>query len=802
MSIAIEIERPKKWDWKLYGKSDQSVEVKESAFMSEMVARREAGETAEAHNRTEAIDNLKFMLGGEYQWPKTMWDLRTAAGLPCLSINDLPKYANQIIGEQLQNRPQVKVKPQDSEADPEMCQYLEDVIRHIEHESQEESLSDEAYKHMVLAGYPSYKRILTQFKDDASFDQKIIIEYIDNQFMVITDPNSVLPDGRDKAWAMILKSYTLAEYKAKYGADKDIPTPAELPEIGTQYTQWFESDNVIVCEYLFRLKEGEKKIAELSDGQVMDTDKADATIKIAKAAGVVLAVERERTVPVYGLWHSIVSGAEILEGPNRLPGKQGLVPIISIIPPCLMVEGKKYYRSLIQDAKDPARLYNYWTSITTERIIPKPDYILTKEMLQGHEKQWAESMVKRLPYLTVNQTPMGWPQPSQPIQMSTAEVDMRRQAIDDKKATLGIYDQNVGNSPSETSGIAIQARDAQKDTGTYEYFNGLLRAKKLQGDIILDLLPELYPNETKLPTLGFDGNDGRWTVNKRAVGPDGEKTIENDLSTGKYGALITTGPSYATQRMETQDVMVNFAKLFAGTPVLLAIAPILAKNLDIPHADKLSELLKALQPPELRQLYEEPKEGEQQIPPQVKQAFMQLQQTAQEQAQMAQQTIMELQQQLQELKSGAQAKMAEVELKRELSVQEQQIERDRIMQEMTLKEKELAQKEVESKRNFELAMEKLKAETAMKFKMFMQDHMQRNKMEANSKGIKLPEDIKAEKDADAESMKQIMGEFASMMEATIKPLIEGVNAPKEIVRDKDGKIAKVIPIKKGGGKNE
>lgn len=656
---------------------------------------RAAAETESSDARADAVENLEFMLGGQYQWPTDIWNKRTDAGLPCLTINDIPKYVNQIIGGQLKNRPQIKVKPENSAADPEMCQHLADHIRHIEHTSQADAIRDEAYKHMCCAGYPAHWLVVTEYCDGVTFDQRIMIRPIKNQFSVFRDPNAQMPDGRDAMWCLINETVSHEDFKARWPkfANK-IPASADAAGIGEGFEKWYLDNKLVVSSNYVRRQTGEMEVCLLSTGHTVERTDADRLVsesnKLIKKAGRFLGISapqveivRTRKEPVFSCYHMVITGSEIIEEPQRIPGRRGLIPVVTLFPPKLIVEGKEYPRSIIQDAKDPKRLYNYWVSITTERIVPKPDYIVTEPMISGHEEHWESAKSKRLPYLVVNDTPAGMPKETMPHQMSTAEVDMRRQAIDDVKATLGIYDLNVGNAPAETSGVAIRARDAQMDTGTYEYYNSLLRANKLTGDVILDMIPEVHDTERNLPTIGFDGTEKVWHVNRKRKESwlkGGGIVIENDLSTGVYGAIIDNGPNYATLQEESRDVLINFAaKVDPRNPV----APLIAQALNIQNGEKLVEVLKALQPAEIQKLYDDQPEGEEQaqIPPEAQAAIDQMKQKLEQAAQMMQQ----MQQEIAALKQEEAVKVAKVQSDEKLGMLKIEQERQRIEQEIAVK---------------------------------------------------------------------------------------------------------------------
>src|SRR3990172_5371084 len=99
-------------------------------FMRKVRTQYEESETAELDNRKLALDDLRH-LNGE-QWPEKIAAEREADGRPCLVINRLPGFVDQVVGDQRQNRPRIKVRPVDSKSDPEIARILEGLIRSIE----------------------------------------------------------------------------------------------------------------------------------------------------------------------------------------------------------------------------------------------------------------------------------------------------------------------------------------------------------------------------------------------------------------------------------------------------------------------------------------------------------------------------------------------------------------------------------------------------------------------------------------------------------------------------------------------
>jgi hypothetical protein len=115
-----------------------------------------------------------------WQWPsRRALDPRRDAGpdinaRPTLTINKLPQHVRQVTNEQRQNRPAGKVIPADDEADVEVAEIFDGIVRHIEYMSDADVAYDTACENQVTYG-EGYIRILTEYCRDDSFDQDVKI---------------------------------------------------------------------------------------------------------------------------------------------------------------------------------------------------------------------------------------------------------------------------------------------------------------------------------------------------------------------------------------------------------------------------------------------------------------------------------------------------------------------------------------------------------------------------------------------------------------------------------------------------
>ena len=677
-------------------------------FLETMRKRREVGEAAELHNRERAIKITDFVYPTDSngQWPDTLFSEREKRGLPSLTINRLPAFGNQVIGDHLTNRPQIKVKPADMDADQQGASNREGIIRHTEQVSRAKFIIDQAYKTMCASGYPAHWQINTRFVSGDSFDQEIIWEAIENQFSVLRDPHAKENDGRDANWLFILETISRDEWERRYPG-KEIPISAGATALGTEYANWFDDKTVTIAVYWTR-KSKKRTLCAMDDGRLAWKDELSAAAQ--------RHIKQKRESESWTVEVSKCTGTEILEDPKEKPWTW--IPVVSCIPPYIIKEGKKWYRSIYEDSIDPQRFYNYWKSLNVTHIKPKPPYV-TAAMIKNHKPFWDRKDKTDFDYLPIDWTEAGWPHDAPPPQVSTAIVQEEQSAIEDVKATMGMWNPSLGATEQSLSGKAIGKLQMAGDKGNMEYVNSLVQALTFTGDLILDMNPHVHDTEGRLiPVLSFDGTPGQLRINNRRQTAEGE-VIENDMKAGKYRCVVDVGPSFTTQRQEALDAMTAFSQ---GNPEIAAVlAPFMAKFSDWPYADRIFNLLKALQPPNLQALYDEQQPGEDGNP--VDPRIVQMQAQFESQLQQVQQALEQLQAENQSLKQQEAVKMAELQANTQMSAEKLALEREKAQQEIALK-RETAQAD------FELRMKEIMMKDELESKKATAELLHKEKVAA------------------------------------------------------------------------
>lgn len=590
--------------------------------------------------RRKQLDDLVFC--DLEQWPA---DIRAArekdinGARPCLTIDKINQYVTQVVNDLRQNKPSVKVRPIDSGADIKTAEVFQGIVRHIEDVSSADIAYMNGAESAVKIG-EGYFRVTTDYVDETSFDQEIYIKPVPDMFACYLGPHT-MPDGSDAEYGFITEDLPKAEFERLYPNSKSKSTDFLSVMSPSNYVLWTNDETIKVCDYYyFEYKKVE--IVSLADGSVMTADQYEEIKEAAGAEGIIVPeVTYRRKTTLKSVKYCKLTGIEVLEE-NDWDGKY--IPIIKIVGKASNVGGKKGFRGLVRSAKDSLRAYNYWFSTITEKLAlsPKTPLIGAVGQFETHAAKWGKANSVNYAYLEydpieVNGMALPPPQRQAPAPMETAMIHHLQVIEHDIQTALGMFKASVGEGSPQQSGKAILGLKRESDTGVFHFQDNLGLSIRHLGRILVDLIPKIYDTPRVIRILGEDGEHSQALVDPNQ--PQAMTKVQDmqgriqtiyNLGVGTYDVTVTSGPSYTTKRMEQADMMMQITQ---NQPEMMqTIGDLLFKSLDWPMADKISERLKKLLPPQLV----EPEDGQQPIPPQIQQAMQQIEQQNQELQQKAQ----------------------------------------------------------------------------------------------------------------------------------------------------------------------
>jgi hypothetical protein len=593
--------------------------------------------SALSESREDELDDLRFYAGSpdnHWQWPADVLATRGAVqgqtinARPTLTINKLPQHVRQVTNDQRQNRPSGKVIPADDNADPEVAEIYNGMVRHIEYISDADVAYDTACENQVAYG-EGYIRILTEYCDDDTFDQDIKIMRVRNSFSVYMDPTIQDPCGADAKWCFITEDLQREDYERMFPDASPISSLQTLGIGDQSISIWINEDTVRIAEYYY--VEYEKATLHLYPGNITAFE-GSPEAKQLKMMGV--KPVRTRQVDAKRVKWCKTNGYEFLE---KSDWAGDYIPVVRVVGNEYEVDGKLYVSGLVRNAKDAQRMYNYWTSQEAEMLAlaPKAPFIGYGGQFEGYEMQWKTANTQNWPYLEVNPdvtdgagAVLPLPQRAAPPLPQTGLIQAKMGASDDIKSTTGQYDTSLGATSNERSGKAILARERQSDTGTYHYVDNLARAVRHVTRQLVGLIPKIYDTQRVARIIGLDGDTDMVKLDPTQQEPVKEIRDENNIvidkiynpGVGRYDVVVTTGPSYMTKRQEALDAM---GMILQSNPQLWQVAgDLFIKNMDWPGAQEMAKRFEKIIDPKIMADTDES--------PEMQQAKMQMQAMGQE----------------------------------------------------------------------------------------------------------------------------------------------------------------------------
>lgn len=587
-------------------------------FITEMLAAYSEDVGAERENREVMREDIRFVYGE--QWDPTAKAAREQARKPVLTVNRLPAYVAQVVGNRLLNETEIRVLP-DNGGTKEVAELRQGLIKSIFKNSHADLARDEALKYQVIGGVGYYALEIDYAADDV-FDQEIRLKHIPDPFSVVLDCLSIEPTGADARRGFVAESVPkkLFQKKWPWASVSSFPEDTE---------QWITDDALRVVSYWRMVEDGTKTLALMVNGTVQRLEGPE--LEMAVAMGQVQmrddgVTPYTREVPNRFAQMYLCSGRDILEGPYNLPCSS--IPIFRV-PGWELRDGDQYVRwGLVRYMKDPQRLHNYWRSVIAEQLVaaPRNKWLATREAVAGFENDYRNSAVSDDALLTYN-AEGGKPERITPPPPDAGLLNESAITVQDMRDVSNIHEAALGMKSNEVSGKAIQARQQITDLGTFIYHDRLRLADERCAKIINELIPTIYDTQRIEKIIGEDGEEVLAMLND----PNNPNT---DVSLGKYAITVTVGPATITKRALAAEQMMAFVNAVPETAAMAM--DLVAEAQDWPKASEFARRFRAMLPPELQP-------QDEQTPEQAQKKMQEAEQQAQQMQLAMQDAMLELQ---------------------------------------------------------------------------------------------------------------------------------------------------------------
>lgn len=573
-------------------------------FLQDMRETYDEDYDADEDNREEALDDKRFVAGD--QWDPEV--LKHREGLPCLTINTVPQFTAQLVGDWLQERPSVKVVPAE-DGDEEIASIRGDLIRAIELQSKANRTYANGFESAVQCGDGAWQVCVEYARDDV-FDQVISVKPIDDCLAVVWDKLSVDPTGRDARHVFVDDMLTRREFERKW-PEHDPSTLGETTMSELLTGGWYSNDEGVRITNYWRMIERDRLLTLFEDGSIHAMDNPDLEAMIERHGN---PVKSRVAKCLYAQLH-VVTGFAILAGPYEY--KLNRLPVIRCSGRVVNVGGHRVRFGLTRFMKDSARLKNFWRSISAEQLgyAPKAQWMATESAVEGREDEIRNAHLSRDPLLVFNDEAvfgqnvlrMDPPAPQAAI-LNEAQVNAQ-----DFKDVTGIHDASLGIKSNETSGKAIMSRQREGDVASMAYYENANASVVETGDVINQLISQIYDSTRIVRIVGEDQATKFVKIN------DPHDPDSPDFGYGHYDIAMTSGPSYTTRRVEAAEAMMGAIQVW---PQLMEIAgDLVVKAQNWPGAEELAERIEKTIP----QQFKDNDDQEQPTPEMVQQLQAQLQ---------------------------------------------------------------------------------------------------------------------------------------------------------------------------------
>jgi hypothetical protein len=552
------------------------------------IKRFERVEQKERDQRKLAVEDIKFAQTEDGQWDDGAKEKRK--NRPRFTINRVAGAVDQLIGDQRQNRTNIKIRPVSGGASEEVAKTLTGLIRNIESDSKASNAYDTAFDEVVNGGFGGW-RVTTEFTDDG-FDQDIKIKAINTATTSLWfDDAATEYDKRDAMFAFVTVDMPKEEHNQRFPKSPLVNWSQEQYNESSCNSDWYSEDVVRVAEYWVKTSVT-KHIALLSDGRIIDTGEKKSVLDELAAQGI--TVKKTRKVKGHKVEMYLLDGSGILEDAKEWAGK--FIPLIPMYGRQSHIEGMTYTRGIVRFAKDANRIYNYETSsiVETNSLTPKDPLWYTPAQAKDHEAKYRNFTTQNSPFMPYNSDPKNGGGP--PIRggapaVQQASLQILQQCSMDLYHVTGMQPPSIGVNPELKSGKAIIAQEKQGDRGSFIFTDNLSKSVDYCAEILVDLIPRIYDTARQIRIMQQDGETENVeinTVNQEVIDEQtGKPVLVNDLSMGKYDVVTETGPAFATQRQESaQQIM----ELMTNSPEIASLAlDLVAKDLPILETKELTK---------------------------------------------------------------------------------------------------------------------------------------------------------------------------------------------------------------------
>lgn len=528
---------------------------------------------------------------------------------PTVQFNILEAMVSRLRTEFAQQEPSITVRAADGVPvemlTPEFLateEVVESYLRAIFNDSSNDNLQSNLNTDQLIGGF-SAVWVRTEYVNEMSFEQQIVVERVFDPTMTFFDPMARASHKGDGNYCGMLVPYTKERFIEEYGeaAARDIKFNRASTLEGFQWSYKNQEQDIVLVAYMFVKKFKKAKIVRLSNGHVVPLEQYQRLIEIWDSIEQAPIVLEERWTEIETIeQYRFCENKELYRGTTDYK----YLPIVFVDGNSVLIKGDvgtadtsssgstlQMTRPYVYHAKDAQRSKNFAGQTIMNEIenMVMHKFIASVESIPEDYKD-AYANVQEASVLLYNafddktgerlESPREIQRTPTPPIVESAFVN----ADSVIQATLGSYDASQG-IVGDLSGKAIMQGAMQSDGAAGPYLINYLKAWDRIGQIIIDLIPKYYRTPRSLPVVGKDGRRGFRMVNNPGVA----ENVSLNYDSSMLQLKIAAGVNSSIQKQMSLEMIIKMMQaspLFAEFINSDGLETIL-DNLEIRNIDSL-----------------------------------------------------------------------------------------------------------------------------------------------------------------------------------------------------------------------
>ena len=526
----------------------------------------------------------------EGPWTSEDRQERDAKGRPCVHLDQINQFLNQVIGNVRKSKRAIKAQPKGNGASDQDAERRGSLIMGIEERSQAQPIYLYAFECMIQRSY-GFARITTEYDDDSSFDQSIWIKPVQNPDTVLFSPHYKQPDASDVPEAFFLDRIPKRDFTRKFPHAKTTDFSGEI--MGEQHvSDWITEHTVQVAEN-WRIEKKRSKLLLIEipgrGPQIFTEEEWKEASKLFSSRGEpVPETKRDRMIETPEVKQYLTNGIEILDTVDWAGTR---IPIIACFGPERWTnnkgKAKRELLSMVRFARDPQMLYDYLATQECEeaKMTPKAPFVGAVGQFETDKESWEN--VSEDPRAFVQYDPVTdatgqttLPPPSRPqyapnFQQYELAKDAAGRAL---QAAMGITPlPSAAQRRNEKSGVALEKIDDMESLGSFHFIDRYESCFLHNlGWQVNHLITPIYDTKREMSLPLPDGQRRTIQIVGQTSHPIEVNTGQYDQSEleqehmhtakGDFDVTISTGPSYDSERDEQSQFVDQLIQNLANLP--------------------------------------------------------------------------------------------------------------------------------------------------------------------------------------------------------------------------------------------